>query len=79
VIAAGTPEEVVAESASHTGRFLAELLGPVGSSKGSTLAKRASARRTSAKRPPAKGGGGASASAKRNGATGAKRRARPTA
>ncbi|HXW58453.1 MAG TPA: excinuclease ABC subunit UvrA [Solirubrobacteraceae bacterium] len=28
VIAAGTPEEVAAEPASHTGRFLAELLGP---------------------------------------------------
>ena len=28
VIAAGTPEEVAGESASHTGRFLAELLAP---------------------------------------------------
>ncbi len=28
VIAAGTPEEVAAEAASHTGRFLAELLNP---------------------------------------------------
>jgi excinuclease ABC subunit A len=30
VIAAGTPEEVAAEPASHTGRFLAELLTPAG-------------------------------------------------
>ncbi len=29
VIAAGTPEEVAAEPASHTGRFLAEMLTPV--------------------------------------------------
>jgi excinuclease ABC subunit A len=28
VIAAGTPEEVAAEPASHTGRFLAEILTP---------------------------------------------------
>jgi excinuclease ABC subunit A len=28
VIAAGTPEEVAAEAASHTGQFLAELLTP---------------------------------------------------
>jgi excinuclease ABC subunit A len=34
VIAAGTPEEVAAEPASHTGRFLAELLGAAGSPNG---------------------------------------------
>ncbi len=34
VIAAGTPEEVAAEPASHTGRFLAELLADPGRSAG---------------------------------------------
>ena len=29
-IAVGTPEEVAAEPSSHTGQFLAELLGPGG-------------------------------------------------
>jgi excinuclease ABC subunit A len=30
VVAAGSPEEVTAESRSHTGRFLADVLGVVG-------------------------------------------------
>jgi excinuclease ABC subunit A len=45
-IAVGTPEEVAAEPASHTGRFLANLLTPAasrgrgGSSRGSGRASR---------------------------------------
>jgi excinuclease ABC subunit A len=38
-IAAGTPEEVAAEPASYTGRFLAEIL-PLAASAGATAAKR---------------------------------------
>ena len=39
VIAAGTPEEVAAEPASHTGRFLAELLSPAGTSSGGAASR----------------------------------------
>ncbi len=46
-VAVGTPEEVAAEPASHTGRFLAELLTPTvrrGSRKGATGARKTRAR-----------------------------------
>jgi len=66
VIAAGTPEEVAAESASHTGAFLAELLAP--------KPKRTAKGRTSNGRGASKGTA-ASASAG-NGAVAAKRRAK---
>ncbi len=49
-IAVGTPEEVAAEPASHTGRFLAELLVPAGKQvKGAKSAKSGSARKRRSK------------------------------
>ncbi len=49
VVAAGTPEEVALEPASHTGRFLAELLSPSAARAGSAVqtARRAGAARGS--------------------------------
>jgi excinuclease ABC subunit A len=44
-IAAGTPEEVAAEPASHTGRFLAEILPVADRRDAATAAKRAARRR----------------------------------
>jgi excinuclease ABC subunit A len=41
VIAAGTPEEVAAEPQSHTGRFLAEILGTSGGGAKKTRGKAA--------------------------------------
>jgi excinuclease ABC subunit A len=52
VIAAGTPEEVAAEPASHTGRFLAELLLDPGRSEGAGASRNGKAPRAS--RKPAK-------------------------
>jgi excinuclease ABC subunit A len=55
VIAAGTPEEIAAEPASHTGRFLAELLADPGRSVGSGGSRNGKAPRRSgaaAKKPP---------------------------
>jgi excinuclease ABC subunit A len=49
VIAAGTPEEVAAEPASHTGRFLVDLLGAPASVNGAKP-KRASAARRGARK-----------------------------
>jgi excinuclease ABC subunit A len=40
VIAAGTPEEVAAERASHTGRFLAEILAPAAAPRKAKAAPR---------------------------------------
>jgi excinuclease ABC subunit A len=44
-IAVGTPEEVAAEPASYTGRFLAELLTPTVSRNGAKPGKPAPGRR----------------------------------
>jgi excinuclease ABC subunit A len=44
-IALGTPEEVAAEPASHTGRFLAEILPVAARADAATAAKRATRRR----------------------------------
>jgi len=44
-IAVGTPEEVAAEPASHTGRFLAEMLTPVVKRGGSKADKGAPRKR----------------------------------
>jgi excinuclease ABC subunit A len=41
VIAAGTPEEIAAEPASHTGRFIAGLLEPVKARRGTSRRSRA--------------------------------------
>jgi hypothetical protein len=49
VIAAGAPEEIVAESASYTGRFLAELLPADGKGSGSPAKKRPRPRASRAK------------------------------
>jgi excinuclease ABC subunit A len=49
VIAAGTPEEVAAEPASHTGRFLAELLPAPGASVNGAAPRRAKPRARRAK------------------------------
>jgi excinuclease ABC subunit A len=49
VIAAGTPEEVAAEPASHTGRFLAELLPGAGLSRNGAAPDRPKRRRSRAK------------------------------
>ncbi|HEU4945205.1 MAG TPA: hypothetical protein VFT10_08585, partial [Solirubrobacterales bacterium] len=40
VVATGTPEEVAAVEASHTGRFLAELLEPATPAKGKRTARK---------------------------------------
>ncbi len=45
VVAAGTPEEVALEPASHTGRFLAEMLTPAASSTGAKGGKGTQRRR----------------------------------
>jgi excinuclease ABC subunit A len=47
VIAAGTPEEVAAEPASHTGQFLAEILGDVNATKRAAAKPRATRKRRS--------------------------------
>ncbi len=49
VVAAGTPEEVAAEPASHTGQFLAPLLAAAGASSNG---KPRGAKRAAAKRKP---------------------------
>ena len=45
VVAAGTPEEVALEPASHTGRYLAELLSPPAARAGATRSGGAPRRR----------------------------------
>ena len=54
VVAAGTPEEVAAEPASHTGQFLAQLLGAPGGSAASGASPNGKPRATRKRRPRAK-------------------------
>jgi excinuclease ABC subunit A len=49
VVAAGTPEEVAAEPASHTGQFLAQILPAAGASSNGAGPRKASKRRPRAK------------------------------
>ena len=50
VVATGTPEEIAAEPASHTGRFLAEIL-PVSASRNGARAGKAAPRKRRARVP----------------------------
>ncbi|HEY2767923.1 MAG TPA: excinuclease ABC subunit UvrA [Solirubrobacteraceae bacterium] len=54
VIAAGTPEEIAAEPASHTGRFLAELLPAAGASTNGAGARKGRTSAKSGAKTPAK-------------------------
>jgi len=65
VVAEGTPEEVAAVPASHTGKFLRDMLGdrvsdaavpPARTAPGKKPAKKAAARKPAAKKTAAKGG-----------------------
>jgi excinuclease ABC subunit A len=70
VIAAGTPEEVAGEPASHTGEFLRELVMPVGTPNG--RARGVKARRTKNARANGAGPNGSAGTT-----TGTKRKAKP--
>ncbi len=62
VVAEGTPEQVAAEPASHTGKFLRDVLGdrvsdasvPARPAAGKAPARKPAAKKTAAKKAPAK-------------------------